>query len=289
MLEAEIARTPALADWQCVFTPEKLTGATAGLAADATVISIFVNSRITADILAQLPSLKLIVTRSTGFDHIDGAAAAQAGIAVTNIPAYGPRTVAEYTFALILALSRKIVGDRHGMGFDLQGKTIGIVGTGRIGQSAAQLARGFDMNVLAYDVFQDKAAAEQIGFSYVALDALLAESDIVSLHVPRTKDTENLINLRNISKIKKGALLINPARGEVIETAAIEQGLREGIFSGAGLDIVAGDDSALAKMPNVILTPHNAYHTVEAVAHIAKTAIENIAAFAGGKMQNKVN
>lgn len=330
MLTAEIGRSPALQGWDFVFRPEKLTEKTAGAAADASVVSVFVNSQVTADVIARLPSVKLLVTRSTGFDHVDGAAAKARGIVVMNVPAYGSRTVAEYTFALILGLSRKTFEAVHRvkagmefdvyglMGFDLQGKTLGIVGTGRIGQNVAQIARGFGMNIVAFDTHHNDEAATRIGFSYATLDEVLSRSDIVTLHVPFLPETKHLINMDNVKRFKKGALLVNTARGEICDTDAILYGVKNGILGGVGLDVIEGerrlkDDSAhlftmvedelmhpeqrhrlaeyreLMKMPEVYMTPHIAYFTKEAQAEISKTTTENIAAFAGAQMQNKVN
>lgn len=334
VLEAQIALHPELATAgigaaDISFTEEKLSPKTAGRALDAEVVSIFINSHIERATIDALPALKLIVTRSTGFDHIDVAYARSRGISVANVPAYGSRTVAEYTFALILGLSRKTLDASHRiksdasfdvyglMGFDLQSKTIGIIGTGRIGQNVAQIARGFDMKVLAYDAFRNDEAAARIGFTYVPLAELLAQSDIVSLHVPFTAETRHLINKENIAQFKRGSLLINTARGEICDTEAIIYGVKEKILSGVGLDVVEGerrlkDDSAhlftriedevmhpdqrkrlrdyreLMNMPEVFITPHIAYYTREAQLDICKTTVEDVVAFVNGKSINVV-
>jgi len=280
------------------------------------IVSVFVGSAIDKETISALPNLKLITTRSTGFDHIDLTAAKEKGIKLGYVPGYGDNTVAEFAFGLILNLSRKIFPayDRiketgsfslEGLrGFDLNGKTIGIVGTGRIGCYMIKIARGFGMNVIAYDVFPKQELCEKLDFKYVSFDELLATSDIISLHVPYTKETHHLINSRNIGKIKKGALLINTSRGAVVETEALIKALNDGILGGAGLDVLEEEGAVqdekslllyghpeehnlktvlanhvLIDMPNVIITPHNAFNTQEALQRILDTDIENIKSF----------
>ncbi len=297
------------------------------LAAEAVILSTFINSRVTRGGLEVLPRLKLVTTRSTGFDHIDIEEAAKRGILVTNVPNYGENTVAEHTFALIISLSRNLrrayYKTQQGdfsldglMGFDLKGKTLGVMGTGRIGLHVIHMARGFGMEVLAFDVKQDQFMADVLGFRYAPFDAVLAASDILSLHVPYNKATHHLINLQNISKIKRGAILINTARGGLVETAALVQALDQGIISGAGLDVLEGEefilderrliDSAenkeswakvqlalkshiLLNRDNVIFTPHIAFYSKEAVLRILETTAENIKNFLAGNPQNVVN
>jgi len=331
-LREELAAHPELNGFEATFTPEKLNSRTATkLTAGADILSVFVNSFMDKDAIDRLdPLSKLIVTRSTGFDHIDCAYAKEKGITVANVPAYGSRTVAEYAFALILGLSRKTLEasyriksdqgfDVYGlMGFDLQGKTIGIVGTGRIGQNVARIAKGFDMRVIACDAFPNKDAAALIGFEYAALDELLSRSDIVTLHVPYNKDTLHLINKDNIRKFKPGALLINTARGEVCDTEALIIGVEEKILGGIGLDVVEGERNIkeesgklftrltdrimhpdlakrlkeyqkLMRMPEVFITPHIAYYTIEAQREIVKTTIEDVDSFLAGAAKNSVN
>lgn len=283
---------------------------------DFDIISVFVGSCVNKDIIDAFPNLKLITTRSTGFDHIDLATAKEKNIPVAYVPGYGDNTVAEFAFGLILTLSRKIYEayDRlretgsfssEGLrGFDIAGKTIGIVGTGRIGCHMIKIANGFNMNVIAYDAFPKKELCRQLDFKYVLLDELLANSDIISLHVPYLPSTHHLINSENINKIKKGAILINTARGAIIETNALIKALNEGILAGAGLDVLEeegflGDEKSfvlndkeeghnlktiiqnhvLIDMPNVIITPHNAFNTQEALQRILDTDIENIKNF----------
>ena len=293
---------------------------------DAEILCTFVESKIGEAELARFPSLKLIATRSTGFDHIDLAAAKAHGIAVVNVPFYGENTVAEFAFALLLALSRRIVeADEHVRdtgrfstdnlrGFDLSGKTIGVVGCGHIGMHAIRMANGFDMKVLGFDAHPDDALAQKFNFTYASLPDLLATSDIITIHVPYNEHTHHLINKENIGTIKKGAYLINTARGAVVETEALVDALKNGALAGAGLDVLEeeGDMSDetvlltaphpkedelkivlenhyLINHPRVIVTPHNAFNTTEAVTRILDTTIENIKNFSAGKPTNVVD
>ncbi len=289
---------------------------------DIDVLSIFIYSKITKEILDRLPKLKLIATRSTGYDHIDIVGCKKRNIKIANVPTYGENTVAEHTFALILSLSRKIHksyertvrGDftLDGLrGFDLKGKTIGVIGTGNIGRHVLRIAKGFEMNILASDVKQDKKLAKKLGFKYVSLDYLLANSDIITLHVPYMKATHHLINKDNIKKIKKSAMLINTARGGIVETEALVQALDKGILSAAGLDVLEEEffikeetqllskqfpatcdlktllqNHILLKRDNVLITPHNAFNSNEALMRILDTTLANIKAFASKKELN---
>ncbi len=315
---------------ELVFSEEKLDKDNLPENKDAEIISVFVGCKIDKEVIDAMPNLKLITTRSTGFDHIDSKYATSKNIQTAYVPGYGDNTVAEYAFGLILTLSRKIYEayDRiretgsfslEGLrGFDLKGKTIGIVGTGRIGQHMIKMAKGFDMNVIAFDVFPNQELAKNLGFQYVSFDDLLGQSDVISLHVPYIKgngesgkekgeqimSTHHLINLQNINKIKKGALLINTARGPIVETGALVKALNEGILGGAGLDVLEEEGAiqdektlllhghpeehnlktvlenhVLIDMPNVIITPHNAFNTKEALQRILDTDISNIKSF----------
>jgi D-lactate dehydrogenase len=307
--------TKALAGHTVKFYDGTLTKENVGLVADAEVVSIFINSEISADIVAALPATKFITTRSTGFDHIDLAATKAKGIVVANVPGYGSHTVAEYAFALMLGLSRKLFPARARLrdeksfsiagleGFDLMGKTLGVLGTGRIGKNAIVIAKAFGMNVIAYDVFHDDAFAQKTGFPYVDLPTILAQSDILTFHLPYNEGTHHILNGTNIALVKKGAYLINTARGELIDTKAMLAALADGTLAGAGLDVleaersakagasseIVTDDMTLAGLPNVIVTPHVAFYTQEAVAEINKTTIGNIVSFVGGTPQNVVS
>ncbi len=306
---------------------EKLTESNIEKAKDAEVVSIFINSVLDKNIIDSLPNLKFIATRSTGFDHIDVACCETKGIKVSNVPAYGSHTVAEFAFALLLNLSRKIFdADRQLkeegdfsifplQGFDLNGKTLGVVGTGKIGKNVIKIAKGFGMNVVAYDLFPDMNFAKDNDFVYKNLDEVLSESDALTLHAPYTKENHHLINKQNISKMKKGIYLINTARGELVDTDALIWGLKERIIAGAGLDVLEGErelkeemeilaseekssmvkdyktlleDRVLIEMPNVVITPHIAFYSKEAQMEIIKTTAENIKGFTSGSAQNLV-
>ena len=219
---------------------------------NADAIGIFIYSIVNKKILDKLPNLKLVITLSTGFDHIDLKECKKRKITVCNVPHYGENTVAEHTFALILNLTRKIhkAYDRtvrgdfslDGLrGTDLQGKTIGIVGTGSIGQHVARIAKGFDMEVIAFDKFKNPKLAKRLGLKYVSFDYLLKNSDIISLHVPYNKSTHHLINKKAVLKMKNGVLVVNTARGGIIDTSALLYGLNSGKIIGAGLDVLEGE------------------------------------------------
>ncbi len=311
-------------NWEVSLKKEALIEENADEVKDADIISVFIYSKVSKEVISKIPNLKLITTRSTGFDHIDIEFAKSKGIVVSNVPHYGENTVAEHTFALILALSRNIhkayVNTVRGkfsieglMGFDLKDKTIGIIGTGRIGMHTIKIAKGFGMNVIAYDLYPNKFMAEFLGFKYVSFEELLKKSDIISLHAPYTKQTHHLINKDNIKIIKRGALLINTARGGLVETEALLEALDKGILAGAGLDTFEGEEfviedtmvissqypaeelraliinSRLMQMDNVVFTPHIAFFSKEAVKRIVDTTIENINAFLNGSPVNVVN
>jgi len=288
------------------------------------VLSVFINSRLDREALLPLSSLRHIATRSTGYDHIDIDYCRSRNIVVSNVPVYGDNTVAEHTFALILALSRKVVqahnrahtGDfsLSGLqGFDLRGRTLGVVGTGHIGTHVIRIARGFMMRVIAHDTRPDKRLADALDFDYVdALDDLLAQSHIVTLHSPLLPETRHMINAQNIARMRKGALLINTARGGLIDTDALLSALTSGQIGGAGLDVFEGEtlikeekqllsneynleelrtltkNLVLFRHENVIITPHVAFNSVEAFERILLTTIQNIRAFEAGKPINVV-
>ena len=290
------------------------------------VLSVFVNSRIDKKHMELLPNLKCIATRSTGFDHIDLKEAQEKGIVVCNVPSYGENTVAEHTFALILSLSRNLrkaylrtVQNNFSidglMGFDLKGKTLGVVGTGHIGLHVIRMALGFGMKVIAFDVKQQNFLSEILNFEYVSFEELLKRSDIISLHAPYLPSTRHLINKKNVSLIKKGAVLVNTARGGLIETDALVEALDKKILSGAGLDVLEEEEYVLEEKrllegtetedhwrrlqttlknqvllhrENVIYTPHMAFYSCEAVQRILDTTMDNIKAFIEGKTINQV-
>lgn len=308
---------------ELLFFEEPLNEANAAASAECDVVSVFIYSAVTKQVVEQLGRVRCIATRSTGFDHIDTAACEEKGIAVLNVPYYGENTVAEHTFALILALSRNVhksyarglKGDFSidGLiGFDLKDKTLGVIGTGHIGLHVIRIAKGFGMHVLAYDVRHDTFLSEVLHFKYAPLDEVLAASDIVTLHVPYNEHTHHLISRDNIGKLKRGSLLINTARGGVVENDALIEGLDGGILSGVGLDVLEGEefikeekclrDSAcsseearrisanenLLSRDNVVFTPHIGFFSEEALRRILDTTVRNILQFESGKIENQV-
>lgn len=290
-------------------------------------LSVFVDTEVRVETLDALPNLRFIATRSAGFDHIDVTAATERGIVISRVPHYGTRTVAEFAIALMFALSRNAFRAYTDMlqrsslsdleayeGFDLAGKTLGVVGTGAIGRSVCQVARGIGMNVIAYDVVADPAFAAATGVVYDDLANLLGASDIVTLHVPSLPDTRHLINAERLAEMKPGSYLINTSRGEVVDTRALVQALNSGHLAGAGLDVLEGEhalreevhllaggnvdpelwatlvaDHSLIDMPNVIVTPHIAFNTKEAKREITEITIDNITAFVAGSPQRVVS
>ena len=290
---------------------------------DSDIVSVFIRSKLDKDNLAQFEKLRLIVTRSTGFDHIDLEECRRREIVVTNVPFYGENTVAEHAFALILSLSRNIhksyirtlrddftIDDLQG--FDLKGKTLGVIGTGHIGSHVIKMAKGFGMKVLAYDKYPDTFRADILHYQYVSLEKLLRESDIVTIHTALTPETHHFINEKRLRQMKKGAILINTARGDIVDTDALYKVLKDKHLGGAGLDVIEGEeliteehellyktgnpeklrtlfqDKAIFKMDNVVFTPHNAFNSREAIDRIVNTAIENILSFCQGKIVNEV-
>ena len=319
---AYLKKSP-LAKYKSNLLEEKAQDVDPAIFRKAEVLSVFIYSQLTAAFIAKVPQLRLIATRSTGYDHIDLAACKKRKIAVATVPFYGENTVAEHAFALILALSRKVhqayFRTIHGdfsfeglQGFDLRGKTLGIIGTGHIGLHAIRMAKGFSMRVIASDVNKNNFMAETLGFEYVPFDQLLAQSDIISLHAPYNKHTHHLINKTNIPKIKRGALLINTARGGLVETEALALALDQGILSGAGLDVLEGEElikeerqilshefsidrlktllqnHILLNRENVVITPHIGFNSKEAFMRILDTTVTNIQGFLEGKPENLV-
>jgi D-lactate dehydrogenase len=302
----------------------RLTPTEAARHRDVEAISTFINSRLGADVLAEMPNLKLIATRSTGYDHIDQTWCAAHDIAIANVPDYGDVTVAEHSFALMLAAARHLVDaverTRRGnfaqedlRGIELRGKTLGVIGTGRIGRRAIEIAQGFGMKVVAFDVMPDERAATDLGFRYLSFGEVLTTADILTLHLPATVETEDLISDAQFEQMKPGALLINTARGNIVSVPALVRALAGGKLRAAGLDVLPHEplvreeaevfrgpplekenlealvaNHVLLRFPNVIVTPHVAYNTHEAVARIVKTTIANIEAFAAGTPQNLV-
>lgn len=249
--------------------------------AQADVISCFITTKFPRAILEQLPNLKLLCTRSVGYDHIDLDYCHEKGIIVTNVPDYGSHVIAEHVFALLLGTMRHIAEgnrrvregrfDYHGLrGMALQSKTIGIVGTGKIGRKVVKIAHGFGMRILAYDVFQVKELTEEFGLTYVELDQLLSESDVVTLHAPSLPSTRHMINRESIAKMKQGVVLVNTARGSLIDSDALVEALDSGKIRHALLDVLENEanvqaDTRLVQHPKVITTPHIAFYADDSV------------------------
>lgn len=290
---------------------------------DVEVLMPFIHSAVGREEMEAMPSLHLIATRSTGYDHVDLEAAAEKNIAVANVPAYGENTVAEHTFALILALSRKVhhawTRTQRGeytmeglRGFDLYGKTLGVIGAGAIGLHVVRIAKGFGMEVLAFDVNRNQLLADVLDFTYTDLDELLQSSDIVTLHAPAIPATHHLINKDTLSKMKQGALLINTARGALVDTAALAEALDCGHLGGAGLDVFEGEEfmqhedellyqpgaedklkllvraHTLQRRPDVVITPHIGFNSEEALRRILDTTAGNVRAFLDGEPHNLI-
>ena len=290
--------------------------------ADAEILSVFIYSQIDQDVLDRFDRLKLIATRSTGIDHIDIETCRARNIAVANVPTYGSHVVAEHTFGLLLAISHQLIDavdrTRRGdfslqglSGFDLHGRTMGVVGTGDIGGNVARIARGFGMEVLAYDTAPRQELVEEIGLEYVDLPELLSRSDVISLHVPATDATEKMISHDEFATMKRGAVLLNTARGTVVDTEALLGALSDERIAAAGLDVLPEEptvreesellrsyfqekhkldtllaDHLLLRMRNVIVTPHSAFNTRDAVQRILATTRKNIKGFLQGEPRN---
>jgi D-lactate dehydrogenase len=312
------------ADHEVVFDSGKLSAETAARHPDADIISTFIYSKLDREILKKFPNLKLIATRSTGFDHIHLDTCVERDIKVANVPTYGESTVAEHVFALLLAISHHMIEavdrTRRGdfsmaglRGFDLHGKTMGIIGTGHIGRHVARIAKGFGMEVVAYDINPDKTAAADIGYRYVDFKPLLGTADVVSLHVPGTDATRHMIAAKEFDCMKDGVVLINTARGSVVHVRSLVGALSSGKVAAAGLDVLPEEpvireeaellrsafsrehdmesllaDHILLRLRNVLITPHSAFDTREAVHRILHTTRANIDAFIAAAPQNVV-
>ncbi len=329
--EEKIVRE-AFPDDEILFSSQKLEEYDSENKNDFEIVSVFVNSNITKEVLQKFPNLKLITTRSTGFDHIDIETCKTLGIKIAFVPGYGDNTVAEFAFGLLLSLVRKIYdaidrikekGEFSYAGFrgvDLKGKTMGVIGTGRIGKEAIKIAKGFGMNVVAFDPYPDEVSAKELGFSYKSLDEMLGLSDFITIHAPYNDNTHHLINRDSIEKMKKGVYIVNTARGGIIDTEALVEGLESGIIAGVALDVLEEEGTIedemsffkaggrapndfdgktpdvlqtiirnhiLIRMPNVLITPHNAFNTSEALRRILDITIKNILAFQSGNTEGK--
>lgn len=299
------------------FQQAHLQADTAVLAQGFEVVCAFVNDDLSRPVLERLAAggTRLVALRSAGYNHVDLAAAEALGLPVVHVPAYSPHAVAEHAVGLILTLNRRLhraynrtrEGDfsLHGLtGFDLHGKRVGVIGTGQIGETFARIMAGFGCELLAYDPYPNPRI-QALGGRYLALDALLAESDIVSLHCPLTADTRHLIDAQRLATMKPGAMLINTGRGALVNAAALIEALKSGQLGYLGLDVYEEEadiffedrsdqplqDDVLARLlsfPNVVVTAHQAFLTREALAAIADTTLDNIAAWQDGTPRNRV-
>ena len=304
--------------YEITYLESKLNKETAPLARGFDVVCIFVNDVVDKDTIEILKEcgVKLIALRCAGFNNVD-VKYIDDSIKVVRVPAYSPYAVAEHAVALLLSIDRKIYKAYQRtkkynftlnglLGFDIHGKTVGVIGTGKIGKVFAKIMKGFGTRVIAYDVYKDENAAKEIGYEYVSLDELLRESDIVSLHCPLTDDTYKILNKDTMAKMKKGVYIINTSRGKLIDTDSLIQKLEEGQIGGLGLDVYEDEEefflndmsnsyirdkdlSILLSMPNVVITSHQAFFTKEALNKIASDTFENIKdIFEKGSCENEL-
>jgi D-lactate dehydrogenase len=264
---------------------------------DTEILCVFIYSKLSKKVIESLPNLKLIITRSVGYDHIDLKAAKKRSIPVCNVPDYGAHVIAEHVFALLLAGIRRIpeadekVEEEYKFEFQglrgiaLKGKTLGLIGTGRIGSKVARIASlGFSMNVIAYSPHKDRKAARESKFKYVKLDDIWKKSDIISLHCPLIPETEHLINAKTIKKMKKGVIIVNTSRGGIIETKALIKNLKSDKIAYALLDVLEHEKNIkqskeLIDIPNVIVTPHIAFYADDSMQKMYDEAFESINRF----------
>ncbi len=293
---------------ELTFFEAKLDERTAPLAQGFPCVCVFVNDNLNAHVLLELQAggTKLLALRSAGFNHVDLKAAHQLGISTVRVPAYSPHAVAEHTVALLMALNRKTHRAynrvREGnfsldglLGFDLYGLTVGIIGTGQIGQAAARIFNGFGCKLLGYDLYPNDACVE-LGMEYTELDDLFRRADIITLHAPLTPDTYHLINSDTLGLMKRGVTILNTSRGALIDAQAVLAGLKTGKISHLGLDVyeeegdlffedlsdqIIQDDvfARLLTMPNVLITGHQGFFTEKALENIARTTLENVKEF----------
>jgi len=312
----------ALKNHSLTFIKGHLTLENVKIAKGSDIISVFIYSYINQKILSNLKKLRLIATRSVGYDHINIKSCKNKKIKVFNVPSYGENTVAEHTFALILALSRNVhksylrtlqrdYSIEGLIGFDLKNKTLGVIGSGRIGKHVIRIARGFEMKVLVTDPNKDEFLAEQLDFKYVPLQELYKKSDIITLHVPYTKKNYHMINKESLKLMKKGSILINTSRGQLVDTNSLIWALDKKILSGVGLDVLEGEelikeekqllydkkkikaleqlveDHILLAKDNVVFTPHIAFYSQEALERIIQKTIDNINNFINNKPEKE--
>ncbi len=305
-------------DYEITYFESTLNAETAPLSKGFDVVCIFVHDKIDEKAIKILEEngVKLIALRCAGFNNVD--LEHKGNIRVVRVPQYSPYAVAEHAVALLLNLTRKLYKSYQRtrkynftldglLGFDIHGKTVGVIGTGRIGKVFIQIMKGFGTKVIAYDLYKDELASREIGFEYVSLDELYAQSDIISLHCPLTPETENIINEQSIRKMKDGVVLINCSRGKLVDTNSLIKEMETGKIGGVGLDVYEDEDefflrdmtnsykrdtnlSILLSMPNLIITSHQAFFTKEALDKIASDTFQNIKEiFDGTTCNNELN
>lgn len=310
-------------DNELVFFDGALDENTPGLDTFEIVVT-FIHTQFNKEMLDRMPNLKFITTMSTGFDHIDMEECKRRNIPVSNVPTYGENVVAEHTFALLLAISRRLPesietvkrGDfmPNGLtGFELKGKTIGVVGVGNIGTNVIKIAKGFGMNVIVYKRTPDYAMEKELGCKFVELPILYQQSDIITLHIPYTKETHHYVGEEAFAQMKNGVVILNTARGALIDAKALLQALESNKVKAVGLDVLEEEplleeekdlltkkftqenlmgvlqDHMLIKHPKVVITPHNAFNSDEALHKIVETTHENLVGFASGAPVNVVS
>jgi D-lactate dehydrogenase len=310
-------------DSELVFFDQPLSDTTPDIGTFEVVIT-FIHTQMNKELLDKMPNLKFITTMSTGFDHIDVEECKRRGIVVSNVPSYGETTVAEHTFALLLTIARRLPESIERVkggnfmpsgltGFELRGKTIGVIGVGSIGTNVIKIARGFGMNVIVFKRTPDYALEKELGCKFVELPILYQQSDIVTLHIPYTKETHHYISEEAFSQMKDGVVLLNTARGALIDTTALLKALESGKVKAAGLDVLEEEplleeekdllsqdfdkeklftilqDHMLLNHPKVVITPHNAFNSEEALKKIVETTHENLSAFVSGVPLNVVS
>lgn len=313
-----------ITDHSLTFFDDELDMDTVAQVERAEILVVFVYSRVSREIISKLPNLKFISTMSTGFDHIDLVAAKEKKIVVSNVPVYAETVVAEHTFALLLAVSRRLEDSferarkskfsPEGLtGFELKGKTLGVVGVGDIGTHVIEIANGFGMNVIAYARHPDLVMENKLKFKYVDMSVLLKNSDVISLHIPYKKETHHFLGEKEFSQMKNSVVIINTARGGLIHNSALLKALNSGKVYAAGLDVLEEEpalheekqllskkfdretlqsvleDHMLCNHPKVVITPHNAFNSYEALNKILETTHDNIASFVAGTPINLVS
>ncbi len=269
-----------------------------------TEIAILGRSDVTSEVIIKLPHLKMISLWATGYNYVDIQTAKEKGIIVTNVPSYATEAVAEHVFSLLLSFVRKIsLADKHVKtghfnwkefrGVELAGKTMGIIGLGSIGSRVARISNCFGLNVIAFTTHPTDEKAKQIGVEFSSFDEVLSKSDFLTIHIPLSSETENLLGFPEFSKMKNDAIIINTSRGQIINETALIDALKSGKIAGACLDVLANDPpekkNPLLNFENVLLTPHSAFHTTEALRRCTDICIDNVEGFIGDKPKNVVN